>query len=395
MTRQLAQWIADVALVLGLAIVAAASAGQLAPPSKSGQALPPFVSIAVTGDYELTDFVIALSESGRVELLHPRDGRWMATIGVASNPMVVRRPSTNQLLISDSVSTQLADDTFESRTRLLVFDLAGRVAFVREIELPGRSHYLSYTPGFMELSGDQRFLFYYRRAEPTVCCQNEWATVDLEARDPRPVSVAGDRPTCGTHVTPGPGGAATIACGFAYEDIRFVAVSFESTLISGDGRVLSRERFEGAGLPFTLADGRAGVLRRDGRVETRDSSGEAVRSRALPVGVSLTMHAWIGAERLLLGYRAVGLEQSVLDGFSVFDFGTLEMTHYAAVDALSVAPRGDRAGAWLLHDDGTISAVTFEAGGRVTMQPLGNATLFRPRDPLNDDYEWQRWALIP
>ncbi len=139
MRRQLAPWIVGAALALGLATVLIASAGQLPPPSRGAPELPPFVSIDVADDYELADSVIAMSEWGRVELLHPDDGRWMATIQVASNPIVVRRSSANQLLISDRVGTQLADDTFERRTRLLVFDLAARMTFVREIELPGRS----------------------------------------------------------------------------------------------------------------------------------------------------------------------------------------------------------------------------------------------------------------
>ena len=105
-------------VMLAFALVAATG------PAGDGTApLPPEGwSVTLSEDYEPADFVIALREGGnnRIELLHPWTGAWMATIRTSSGPMIVRRPSAGQIIVSDLLrKIQMAVDHRLGRRRRL------------------------------------------------------------------------------------------------------------------------------------------------------------------------------------------------------------------------------------------------------------------------------------
>ncbi len=382
MTHRLAPWIVAVALALGLATAQPASAGQLPPPPTEGW------SVTLSERYEPLDFVIALYERGdspdnRLELFHPETGEWMATIRTSTAPMVVRRPSAGQLLVSDYRRFPRGDGTFDIRERLLVFDMADELKLLREISIPSRASYIFYWPGGFGLSGDERYLFYLDSDTPDVESFRvpglRWLALDLEHPDASAIPIETAAP-CDWPITPGPGSTAAVSCG-------------GPTLISGAGEVIEEGASTQTGVPFRTEDGTLGAIStHDGRVEALRATGERGRAHALPEGAQQLTWAAAPDGRIILGYRTRCCASNDLQGFTLFDPVALDTVVHMRIAIRDVVPNADGSGAYLLLDEG-IYVVEFEP--QLDMRPLRAEPPFPAHVRGNDDYEWQNWALIP
>ncbi|MPZ98337.1 MAG: hypothetical protein GEU80_03195 [Dehalococcoidia bacterium] len=364
-------------LLAGVALPAFALGSNAGLGSASGRGW----DIEVTDDYEYAHFVIAISDhadgeaQGQLVLLYPRTGERMATIYTSGDPMAVRRPSAQQLLVADRPRS---DDRGLAESRLLVFDLSEGVELVRETAIPNRGSYKFYWPGFVGLSGDEGTFFYFRHwADESRREHRQWHHLDLARPDSEPRPVEGVH-GCNIHITPGPGNTAIVDCAGLVR-------------VSGEGEVLERVSVSGSGVPFAGADGALGAIWGDGEVEVVTGEGRRDGHIFPPNSLQLLSHAVTDSGRILVGYRST--TGSMLHGFVEFDPATWE-TRHAGIDALDIAPGVGADSVWVLRADGTIAEFEWSgpAGG---LRPLGNEPLFPPRIEGSDDFEWQNWALIP
>ncbi len=375
------------AVVLAFVLVAAA-----APADDGVEPLPPEGwSVTLSDDYEPVDFVIALRQGGddRIELLHPWTGAWMATIRTSYGPMVVRRPSAGQLIISDLLQTPRPDGGIDSQWRVLIFDVTDGLALVREFPIEFRVGYKIYWPGSFGLSGDGRYLFYrdHRMGEDSkfcdgpgsACDETRWVAIDLEdpgAEHRRIITTN----SCGSSIIPGPDDSAMVSCG-------------ATVRIAGTGEVLEEARGSGLGVPFRASDGTLGSVSATGAVSARTPSGDRLTARALPPDSQLMQSYAAPDGRILLAYRTRATFVSSLHGVALFDPERLETVRHSGMEVDSAVPRLDGGGVWALRRDGTIVSLSWTA--RVREWELNNEPLFSSRNDTANSGEWTRWALIP
>jgi hypothetical protein len=366
------------AVLLGFGVVAATSS------ATGDDPLPPEGwSVTLSEHYEPAGFVIAIRQGGgqdRIELLHPQTGEWMATICTSDGPMVVRRPTEGQLIVSDLKFVERGDGTFDRDERVLIFDMANGLALVREIPIEFRVGYKFYWPGGFVLSGGERYLFYldHRQGEDSTCDETRWVAIDLDDPDAEHRRVI-TRGSCGWPFVPGPGDSIIASCP-------------GPVVLSGAGEVVEAMPLHyGSGVPFRAADGTLGTISNSGRVTALHPNDERVSAQALPPDSELMRSYAAPGGRILLAYRTEGTFVNYLHGVALFDPEGLETVHHSGIEVASVAPRLDGGGVWALRHDGTIASLSWTA--RVREWELNNEPLF---DPARDgDYEWESWSLIP
>ncbi len=154
---------AAVLLLLYIALGSTLAGGEndgpsVSPPSEATES-PPIANAADINDILLLRPEETTNGPRGLYLIDATSGREFNFLPLDVAPMVVRRPSTNEVVVSDTISRPKPDGTSEAVTSVKVFD-ASLSALKREFPLPGRRmSYAVYAPA-MELSLDEQTLWY-------------------------------------------------------------------------------------------------------------------------------------------------------------------------------------------------------------------------------------------
>jgi hypothetical protein len=326
--------------------------------------------------------VLALTydaQQPHLDLVDRATGSIIGRIETSYNPVVVRRASAGEILVSDMGIEQTATGPVQ-HPRLLVFDGA-QLSLARTIPMPHRDTFAVYAQ-VMALSGNERYLFYVAReqadlpecpGDAAICDVHSVVRIDLQdttgaavvAKLPQDCGLASLRPVDRDQVL------ATCVN-------RAVAQLIDST-----GRITrTADCSGGVGLDtaiperrknplrsmsgFVTPAGEPGVVLVDGTLLWMKSDGSLDRTGVLPPGVRVAPDQVYQpeAQTLVVAYGSYGEAQ--VSGFVAVDLGSMTVIRDVAVqDVRHVAPAGG--GRLLaLRSDGMVQAIDASPGAQPT-----------------------------
>jgi len=342
-----------------------------------------------------TEYILALdSYRGRLLFIDPDRGEVDAVLRSGRQPMVLPRPSANQLLVSGYPDK--ADGTGGATLR--VYELAdGGPRLGATYDQPHRIACKIFCNN-LALSGDERYLFYpgvtgVRQDIPGcasgeiqdgLACDDFWVfAIDLEAAAASPGGYAGAQ--------------LKQRCGFAFlapgvEDTALAACSGEAWIVGGDGRVEQTIETAGLVLGFERADGTPVTVYQSAAILHRPR-GADLRLAPLDVDQELVpfyMQQTGDLDEVLIGYRYRGTFVNGVHGIVRVDLRTMRVRYEVKLDdAQGFAPRGDR-GIAVLRADGAIEIL--DGDGRSRLLPV---SLWQAPAGVDEDWHIDEWALIP
>lgn len=289
-----------------------------------------------------------------VSIIDQRSGRVLGVIDAADGPLVLARPSRNELLLSDVYD---GGDQQGPSPRLLTFDLANGLQRKQgALPMPDRAMYPIYTPSMM-LSKDERYLYYMKRRDCGFLCNEvSVGVVDLDTR----AELVASLPTnCGHVLFTRDGGDGAVAMCPILGSLWRLEPSAAARLLS-DG-------FSGTGLYAGVASGNAYWITMEGQLTVKDpASGRVLlQKEVLPAGTgALTgIYRWEADGEVILGVKRDRTAEEIASLLSI------DVTTWTA--SSQSVPRGTTHVAALTDGrlaavhEGRISVIAPRAGGRV------------------------------
>jgi len=361
------------------------------------------------------DAVITLDWSGRatgsprVVLQDSATGQTLAELEVSYNPLVVRRAGANELLVSDVPDSGPRPGSPDAPpadvgARLLVFDLANRLAMKREIPLPNRVRYTAYSPYAAALSSDERYFYYLTRenrtdrpecrprgnagtaapspqnaADSAVC--DRMSVVVLDLSNPAATRPSFELPVNCGYAALSPTGPSSVVAACRNIGQVFVldpsARATRSDDFSGELGMQTVPQLRQSPVlvryGFATASGQLGVLLDDGTVVVRSDAGSVSEVRALPANQQAfsAQVSQLGPGRLVVGYG--GYAEPTLRGFVVVDAENLRVERDEAIPGARSVAAGRDADTVLVLEATGIESIDARTNAR-RMLPGGLAT---------------------
>lgn len=309
-------------------------------------------SVSIGPGYNASEFASLIpslrwTPQPRLDLWSPAFGKVVATINTGPNPLIARRPSAGEIIVSDFTPNG-------GPRRLRILDAATGLQTRDELLLDARFQYASYAENLMVLSRDEKYLYLMdigravgSQCGPSACDVLAILIVQLDDLAAEVQAVEVPRGCAIARLTPTGSDAVTVSC----QSFPHVSV------LDPTGAVLQTDDFEATFGGFVQAsgdrwylsgfvakDGELGVLTNDGSALVRRVDGGLSEFRLAPENTELRSEGAVrtdAAGNLLVPFTRDRFSGTV-DGYIRFDPIELEVRDVIELGtARSYAPLTD------------------------------------------------------